>query len=291
MAIRKVRLGKLPDSLMDDVMRHHRCYSVGLARVRENNPETFKPLGSGTLVSRKKLLGVLTARHCLHACNPSVQIGSKGGDTMIFILSGKKTVQFPSEALIEHTLCKPKSEEYGPDLVFIEILPGGLLDLVKGIGSFWPMEQDTEALIKRFAKPTMPICFVGYPEADFKSDVKDKTIFFAHRHMTYFGVIDDGDIYERDGWDYLESKFNYYQNNELPQSFSGVSGGPLWAVELRGGKKKTDPIKIGKAALIGVTFYQVYRRRNIARLRAHFIRSIYDLAWRPPKAEKALTGF
>jgi len=272
-------MGKLPDDLLDAVMHHHRCYSVGLGRVRDNNPETYTPLGTGTLVRRRKLFGILTARHCLHACNPSVRIGHKGGDTMFFLLRNNVTVQVPAEGLIEHTLCKPKCEEYGPDLVFVEIIPGELLDLVKAIGSFWPMDQDVKALMRKYGKPTVPICFVGFPEEDYACHVKDKSIYVNHRHMTYFGVIEKGDICEHDGWDYLESKFNYNQSKELPDSFAGVSGGALWAVELRGGETKSDPITIRKAVLIGVTFYEIYRKRNIARLRAHFIRSIYELAW------------
>ena len=50
-------------------------------------------------------------------------------------------------------------------------------------------------------------------------------------------------------------------------------------MELR--KHKSDGhISIEKYALIGITFYEIYRKGDEGRLRAHFINSVYDLAWR-----------
>src|SRR6266498_6171026 len=49
-------------------------YSVAVCRVRDNNPNTFTPLGSGTFVVREGMHGILTAHHCLHRCNPEVRI-------------------------------------------------------------------------------------------------------------------------------------------------------------------------------------------------------------------------
>jgi hypothetical protein len=66
---------------------------------------------------------------------------------------------------------------------------------------------------------------------------------------------------------------------DLPATFSGVSGGPVWGMKLS--KNKSDgQINIDKSALIGITFYQTELKGDERRLRAHFIKSIYDLAWR-----------
>jgi hypothetical protein len=39
-------------------------------------------------------------------------------------------------------------------------------------------------------------------------------------------------------------------------------------------------ISIEKHALIGITFYEIFRKGDEGRLRAHFIKSIYDMAWK-----------
>ena len=97
--------------------------------------------------------------------------------------------------------------------------------------------------------------------------------------MTFSNVIQKGDVTEREGWDYLESNMWYGGTPDLPATFSGVSGGPVWGMKLS--KNKSDgQINIDKSALIGITFYQTELKGDERRLRAHFIKSIYDLAWR-----------
>jgi hypothetical protein len=58
-----------------------------------------------------------------------------------------------------------------------------------------------------------------------------------------------------------------------------VSGGPVWGMDLLH-HKNDGHISIEKHALIGITFYQVFRKGDEGKLRAHFIKSIYDTAWR-----------
>jgi hypothetical protein len=65
----------------------------------------------------------------------------------------------------------------------------------------------------------------------------------------------------------------------LPPSFVGVSGGPVWGMQLQE-DKNGGQIKIKDSALIGITFYQSTKVNNKRRLRAHFIKSIYELAWK-----------
>jgi hypothetical protein len=86
-------------------------------------------------------------------------------------------------------------------------------------------------------------------------------------------------MYLRDGWDYIDKTIWYPGSPDLPTSFRGVSGGPVWGMELRI-DKRDGHISIGKHALIGITFYEIYRKGDEGGLRAHFINSVYDLAWR-----------
>jgi hypothetical protein len=98
-------------------------------------------------------------------------------------------------------------------------------------------------------------------------------------HLICNHVIQKGDITEQDGWDYIQSKCFYCDENDLPRSFGGTSGGGIWALQVLR-SKATGKLSIGKSALVGVSFYQTKLDTNIRYVRGHFIRSIYDVMWR-----------
>jgi len=79
--------------------------------------------------------------------------------------------------------------------------------------------------------------------------------------------------------DYLDSVCWYGPSKELPSTFAGISGGPVWGIKLIK-DEQTGKFRLLKSALIGITFYQTDVKNMERRLRAHFIRSIYDLAWK-----------
>ncbi len=176
----------------------------------------------------------------------------------------------------------PKSDEFGPDLAFVEILPGERLARLKAISSFWSLDKKADAIMKEFGSEGTPIASIGFPQLDYKTAISGNDIHHTVRHMTFSNVIQKNDVFERDGWDYLESTLWYGGSPNLPLTFSGVSGGPVWGMHIR--KHKSDGhFSIEKSALIGITFYQTGMKGDERRLRAHFIKSIYDLAWRDIK--------
>jgi hypothetical protein len=276
-----VTIGDLPDSFMDVVKQEFVDFSVALARVRDGAAGTFTPLGSGVLVKKGDRFGILTARHCLHACTPAVQLGASGGDTLALMLRGGRCLLVRSYEAIEHLLVTPKSEEFGPDLTFIEILPGTLLASFKAIGSFWPLNRHPDEIIGEFGGIGTLIATIGFPEVDYHTQIDGQNIHHSARHMAYIGGIGEGDVFERNGWDYVEANCDYSGSPDLPHTFKGVSGGPIWGMRTR--KHKSDGhFSIEKFALIGIVFYETSKRRNVRRLRGHFIKSIYERAWRNP---------
>lgn len=280
MPVEYITLADLPESFNEVLMRYFSYYSVALGRVRNKKAEEFRPLGSGVLVKKGSRSGILTARHCLHACKPEIELGTTGSDTLSLIINrGRGVLIKPSEA-IEHNLVDPKSEEFGPDLTFIEIF-GDSLNTIKAVGSFWLLDKKPDEVIKDFGCEGTPIVSIGFPQVDYQTEIEIKPNIINHRvrHMTFSNVIQKGDVTEREGWDYLESNMWYGGTPDLPATFSGVSGGPVWGMNLS--KNKSDgQINIDKSALIGITFYQTELKGDERRLRAHFIKSIYDLAWR-----------
>jgi len=137
---RLLQTSDLTDEFLADLQQHLGPYTVAIARARNNDANTFTALGTGVLVRRGELYGILTAHHCLHEPNPEVELGQPSDDTLLLILrGGGQVVVEPIEAL-EIALASPGDgdyEEYGPDLTFIQILSADRRGSIAAIGSFW----------------------------------------------------------------------------------------------------------------------------------------------------------
>jgi len=270
-------VGDMPESFTQGVLlKAFADYSVALGRVKDGKTIW---LGSGVLVRKGKHFGILTAHHCLHACSPEVQLGSHSGDRMCFLVNPGKGIFVQPEELLEHELTVPKVDEFGPDLTFIEILSPERLGTFKAAGTFWSLDRQSSEVLKEFGQPLMPAASVGFPEVHYNTIEEGNRTRIQLRHMIYDNAIKEGAAFEKDGWDYLDSTIWYPGDANLPASFAGMSGGPVWGMNLLH-HKSDGHISIEKHALIGITFYEVFRKGDEGRLRAHFIKSIYDMAWR-----------
>ena len=269
-------VGQMPKDFVNTVlMRAFTDYSVALALDRNG----YFPLGTGVLVERDGRHGILTARHCLHACSPEVRLGSEHGDTLWLVLDRGRAVRVEPQEVREHVLTAPTSDEFGPDLTFIEILAPERLGTFKAIGTFWSLNRTPMDVMRQFGNFLTPIATAGFPGVHHNTVRDGNMIRQQIKHMIYYNAIGKNDVHEKDGWDYLDTRILYANNPGLPASFAGVSGGPVWGMELH--RDKGDgQISIRKHALVGITFYETYRKGDEGWLRAHFIKSIYDLAWK-----------
>ena len=280
-------LKDVPPEFMQSVKVHFRDYSVALGRVINGNSETYTNLGSGVLIRRGNRYGMLTAYHCLHSSTPEVRIGPKGTDDLMLQISRQNVLMLKPTDVFEHVLAKPIVDEFGPDLTFIEILPGSPLSTCKAIGSFWSLDRSSLQVMKDFGVPGTITISVGFPAAFYDVKVINKNIHQRVWHMSYVNVVEKSNLFEKDGWDYLDSTIDYSGSSiksassspELPDSFAGMSGGPVWGGQIKR-DKNTHELSIVNDALIGITFYQTGTENGKRRLRAHFIKSIYDLGWK-----------
>src|SRR5262249_1544505 len=120
---------------------------------------------------------------------------------------------------------------------------------------------------------------VGYPGEYHQTKNEGRTIRKIVKHMTFFYSIASDSIQERNGWDYIEANNQYEGNNDLPSAFNGVSGGPVWGLQIS--RSKSDgKLNLKKFSLIGIAFLQIKISKKQIRVRANFIKSIYDIAWR-----------
>src|SRR6266481_5483644 len=142
-----LRLGDMPKDFQYVLVRDFVPYSVGMGWVSSQNKQTFTPFGSGTLVKKNGTVGILTARHCVK----QMEHESVRHDCVVLLLRDSRAVYLPSESLIERRLTTPVSEEYGPDLDFIEIAPSSQRQTILAIASVWSLDREFDSLLKEFS--------------------------------------------------------------------------------------------------------------------------------------------
>jgi hypothetical protein len=275
MADEYLRLGDMPREFQEILAREFVPYSVGMAWVSSQAKHTFAPFGSGTLVKKNGHTGVLTARHCVKQMRHT----SAGYDTVVLVLRDARAVYLAPDSLFEHKLTIPLTAEYGPDLDFLEIAPCEQRQTISAVASIWSLDREIDALLTNFATEGSLLVSGGFPEERCKTTPISGGFRRVAYHLAYSNVIQKGDIIEKDGWDYIQSTCFYCDENDLPQSFGGTSGGGIWGVQVHR-NEDTGKFSIGKSALVGVSFYQTERENNLRYVRGHFIKSIYDKAWR-----------
>lgn len=254
-------------------------YSVALGIWEEGQSKKFKPIGSGVLVRKGNRFGILTARHCLHKPGPEVRLGPTGRDVLCVVLQLGRSVLIQPQDVIEHPLVTPKSIEYGPDLAFIEVLPGGRSGSLKAIGSFWSLDKDPVKIAASFGKLGTLLATIGFPGVHYDTKIDGNTIRHKIHHMAYYFILGPGDVFEQDSWDYIENQCDIGPSSELPPSFKGMSGGPIWGLHFDV-DEKNEQFKLTEFALLGISFLEIVVENKERKIRAHFIKSIYDLAWR-----------
>lgn len=278
MNARNLTIKDIPRNFMSETGQTLADYSVALGISREVKGEKFKPIGSGVLVRRDNKFGILTAQHCVCAPGPNLSLGPTGTDTLFIVLKRGRGVLIPPQQLIKHPLTVPKSLEYGPDLAFVEVLAGECLNSIKAVSSFWSLDKDPISVKQNFGKIGMLLATIGFPGVHYDTEIDGNTIRHQIRHMAYYFINGPGDVVENDGWDYIENQCDYSPSTELPKSFEGMSGGPVWGLHFEVDEAKEE-FRLTDFALVGITFYQTAVENEQRKLRAHYVRSIYDIAW------------
>lgn len=271
----RIPYDQVPSELFNELVREIGNYSVALARMSGNDPATFQILGSGTCVRRGQYHGILTAHHVLHAQNRPVRLGVEGPDRIFFLgKNGHVPVQ-PQQALVEQPLGVPEGDgDFGPDLTFIPLPTDSSL---RGTGSFWNLDQDPDEIIRTFANDRTCIVNTGYPAAKYSRTDGPNTIHAAVTLQGGAGALIEGDVVERGEWDYINSECDYSTFPNLLESYGGMSGGGIWSALLAGGPQS---LRVKRFGLVGVNFWQTPKQNNKCLIRGHFVRSIYDRAWR-----------
>jgi hypothetical protein len=278
MNVESFKLGALPPEFSNVLMREFIPYSVGIGRVIDNDASTFTSVGTGTLVRKQGRIGILTAYHCAHSHSPPISFGPNSTHTLTVTLRGGSCVMLGPEEYFEYPLARPSSEEYGPDLTFLQIVPGSKLQSICAISSVWSLDRDHSELLNTFGFTGALLATIGFPEVECNTKINGNDIHRTVMHKTFINAIEDKSLHSKDGWDYIDVTCDYAGTPSLPEKFGGVSGGGIWSMVLR--THIDGHRSIERSALVGVTFYQGELVNHSRILRGHFIQSIYDVAWK-----------
>jgi hypothetical protein len=264
----------MPVAFMEETGFMLADYSVALGCCENQDKQKTQIYGSGVLVRKGNRLGVLTACHCAD----ELEVGNLDGTSVVLVIKPSYCVIIPPALVVKHVLGKPNKNSMEPDLAFLEIRPSPILGSIKAVASFWNLDQKAFEDAKQYQTAGTPLVVIGFPGVYHNTKIEGRHMRKQVKHMTYFYAICQDSIRERGGWDYVEANNRYGQGNDLPQTFHGVSGGPVWGLQIKK-DKTTGKLSVKQFALVGIAFLQIRRSSRTVRLRAHFIKSLYSRAW------------
>jgi hypothetical protein len=200
-------------------------YSVGLIRLlkRPNKPDLARFIGSGSVVKVQDQHGIMTAHHVLEELYYPCDLG-------LILVEGEHHTSIPVENLDLVEIAVPGIPGSGPDLAYIG-LPS---ERIVGIGmfkQFYDLEHDRDELLNSPPDPRLGVWFVnGIPKEFTKYEPSAGGFDAALSFRGLCGAGGANRIFEEIGFDYIEVLVEYEEENELPKSFGGISGGGLWYV-------------------------------------------------------------
>jgi hypothetical protein len=273
----KVLLSKVQHEFLSEVMQLLNPYTTVLTHFSPNDPNSVQQIGSGTFIRAKERYGILTAYHVLHSVRPKVTFGLGVNEVLGVAASDKDLLWLPCQYLNEISIAKPSSEEFGPDLTFIEIPISNELATLKAKKSFWNIDREAEVCETLVSPGVGLLCTMGSPVEKNEKETKGMSIHFKMASGGYFGGFTADDV-RRDGvFDYIDTEIDYNVGVNMPEKFGGVSGGGLWSISMSAGPNFTNP-KVENILYCGVAFYQTATEGRKCSIRHHFIRSIYGQA-------------
>jgi len=249
-------------------------------------------IGSGTFVQCDSCFGILTAHHVIRE-GIGLDSFKKGSDKKLGVAVKEnfpRALEFDLLHVRPHEIARPRNHEYnefGPDLVFLEILDEENLGTIKAHSSFWNISPQDNLVNECYNDLSSIWAVCGLPKDWIRVEegVRDfKKVYDCKNLVGFTGI---KKRFEKDGFDYFDVSVKYNAQNDIPDTFKGMSGGGLWKVILIC-TGKSQNLKIRDIIFSGVIFYQTDLKANRRILRSHGAKSIYEIFPRVlKKAEKA----
>ena len=257
----------IPQDVRDKVMRDIVDYCVPIL-LGQNL------LGSGTLVRCGAKHGVLTAYHV------AKYFGTRRAAKRLRLAIHEYSppLSIPMQYVVKHDIGIPESDEEGPDMSFLEVLPLDVLGTLKAKKSFFDINVRSQERLSFCRDDPTGIWAMAYllGEQTSKLRFEDGVPGIDIGGGVGF-TAPDTDFYDESGFDFVECGVKYTDSNKLPSTFGGASGGGLWKVPLStpsvGGEGKWEA---GYPVLAGLLFYESAHQGDYRRIKCHGPKSIYE---------------
>ena len=263
-------IAELSESLLQQISGLLHKYSTGLIKVYSDQWEEpeIALIGAGTFVSIGDIYGVLTAYHVSVAFEPGDQLG-------FTLQEQEQHFSIPVEHLTFINIAIPEDESLGPDMAFI-CIPDHYLGTIKAHRSFYDLSSNKEDLLENNLNKR-DLCFVcgtiGNRTTEEESDKGFERVIGVHGYCGASGIEQS---FSADEYDYLDVGIEYHSDDDIPKTFSGMSGGGIWLVPLV--KDEVGEISMKEHKYCGVVFYQTERVGNSRLLRGHGPKSVFGVA-------------
>ena len=232
-------------------------------------PPTYS--GTCTFVSLSGAPYLLTAAHAWTAL--------KGEGFALSVEKGVQLRPIHRQVVEPVVLFSPRgSEEQGPDLALIR-LPETDAAWIRVRKAFYNLDRRGPANGEEPAPYALGLWVVigGIGE---QSSFSAREAFLGMRVFAFVAL----DVSERDGFDYVDLRFDRQKHPNLPRFFGGISGSGLWQVKLLK-SRSSGAISVGSTHLEGVAFCQVRLSEHTGFIRCHGRKSLYSQTIRRARGE------
>jgi len=260
----RFRLGEIPQPVLDEAIAALKPYVTALGWPGIH-------IGGGTFVSVNGRFGILTATH---VWNKLWSGRDQQPEVQLVVANGPHSYAVAVDHIVPHVQQNRTCDEWGPDIEFLE-LPYPAVDRIRAAKAFAPLTSISAKMRKVADNIEGFVAITGFPDELSTSAVMNGIPMVTVRGG-YVSCISRKVV--RNGYDYLETVDDPHVQS-LPNSYGGVSGSGLWAMQLR--KKAGAPIieaTLGENfALAGVAFFQRPKPSGGMMVRYHGQQSIYDV--------------
>ncbi|CEF49258.1 unnamed protein product [uncultured bacterium] len=236
-------------------------------------------VGSGTLVRFGDRRGILTAYHVVHSVVPKFDFRAGSQDSLgLIILPHERVHRFEIPlgvgVVTVVNIAKPKREDLGPDLAFIEIKPSHHLNQLDASRDFFNLSVHREKGLRMDLNEKQPMVISGFCHEGHTTEVNKDGFSLVKGFKGFAGLTAIEHRREYADYDLCDVTVDYSLADDLPRSFGGFSGGGLWHVVLTK-NEETDKIDHQSPMFSGVIFYQEQISETRKILRCHLTNSIY----------------
>lgn len=275
-----IRITEIPSYVFESITKEVDRYSTGLIRVQRNKAnEEANLIGSGTLIKIEEVYGILTAQHV----TDEILRGATGLGLIVSPQEHRYVLETKYLHIIE--VAKASEPSKGPDLSVI-ILPNTSLGTLMARKSFYSLSRKRTDVLQNPLDYDVGIWLLcGYPDEQTTTEESNRGYDVVKGFHGLCGGTGIEKAYVRGDYDFLEVSVRYRENEMLPESFGGVSGGGLWQAQLL--RSKEGDIQTGEPILSGVAFYETEIKNNVRYIKCHGRRSIYKIAYEVVKQEYA----